>query len=308
MAGTACNQDAHCALFYRDDQEYLDGVRAFLEPARIAGEPVAVAVPAAKQPLLGACLDDLGVPYQLLDLAEVGRNPARVILTVSDVLSRHEGSPLHFVGEPIWPGRPRDEVNEAARHDALINLAWPGAAIRVLCPYDEVHLDAEVLRAAEATHPAVSRSGRCQMSSAYQGREAKLPGEELEPAPPAALTKPFGSKDLSALRRTIRERARRRGLDHDRAADLALAVDELATNTIRHADGWGRLRMWDEPDRIVCEVEDSGHITDPLAGRRRPPHESRGGMGLWAVNQLCDLVQMRSGPHRTIVRVHMTLG
>ncbi len=114
--------------------------------------------------------------------------------------------------------------------------------------------------------------------------------------------------DLVGLRRAVRERARRRGMAQDRVADLALVVDELATNTIKHSRGRGTLRIWDEPDRIVCEIEDPGHITDPLAGRRPPAaFPGRGGVGLWAVNQLCDLVQLRSSREGTVVRVHMAL-
>jgi anti-sigma regulatory factor (Ser/Thr protein kinase) len=35
-----------------------------------------------------------------------------------------------------------------------------------------------------------------------------------------------------------------------------------------------------------------------------PPIEQYGGRGLWIVNQLCDLVQIRSAPSGTVVRVH----
>ena len=36
-----------------------------------------------------------------------------------------------------------------------------------------------------------------------------------------------------------------------------------------------------------------------------PPIEQYGGRGLWIVNQLCDLVQIRSAPSGTVVRVHV---
>jgi len=56
---------------------------------------------------------------------------------------------------------------------------------------------------------------------------------------------------------------------------------------------------------VVGEVVGSGRIEDPLAGRRRPAASAVCGRGLWMVNQLCDLVELRSGPSRTTLRMHM---
>jgi hypothetical protein len=44
-----------------------------------------------------------------------------------------------------------------------------------------------------------------------------------------------------------------------------------------------------------------------MAGRERPTSERDGGRGLWMVNQLCDLVQLRSFPDGAAVRLHMYL-
>ena len=46
-----------------------------------------------------------------------------------------------------------------------------------------------------------------------------------------------------------------------------------------------------------------GHLADPLTGRLTPPLDAPGGRGLYLVNQLCDLVQVRSSPQGTTVRV-----
>lgn len=78
---------------------------------------------------------------------------------------------------------------------------------------------------------------------------------------------------------------------------------ELATNSVRHAEGLGVLRTWDTPDTLVCEVRDDGRIRDPLVGRARPREGQADGVGLWLVNQVCDLVQVRSSG--SVVRLHM---
>ena len=84
-----------------------------------------------------------------------------------------------------------------------------------------------------------------------------------------------------------------------------LAVNEVATNSVRHGGGRGMLRIWQEPDALICEVRDGGRIDDPLAGRRRPGGAQIGGYGLWLANQVCDLVQVRSYADGSAVRVHM---
>ena len=96
-------------------------------------------------------------------------------------------------------------------------------------------------------------------------------------------------------------------LDAERVADLVLAVDEIAANSIRHGEGAGTLRMWCEGGGVICEVRDRGRIVDPLAGRARVDQLAEGGRGLWLANQLCDLVQIRTFAAGTVVRLHMRL-
>ena len=84
-------------------------------------------------------------------------------------------------------------------------------------------------------------------------------------------------------------------------------MTEVATNSIRHGSGGGTLRLWRQEDALVCEVTDPGHITDPLVGRRTPSPATQGGRGLWLANQLCDLIQVRSTPAGTTIRLHSWL-
>ncbi|MGE5617378.1 MAG: MEDS domain-containing protein [Candidatus Woesearchaeota archaeon] len=133
----------HQALLYRGDREYLDSVLRFITPALAAGEPVAAAIPPSRGELLRRGLGGDAAKIEILNMFELGRNPARIIPAVERMLAKHSGSRLHYIGEPIWPGRSAEEEQEATRHEALINLAWPGAPIRVwavnqLCDLVEV--------------------------------------------------------------------------------------------------------------------------------------------------------------------------
>ncbi len=277
----------------------------FLDPGLQAGDPVAVAVPPAAARLLARHLGDAGPDLQILDMHELGRNPARIIPAVLTMLETHRGRTLHYVGEPVWPGRTGEEIQEATRGEALINLAWPGASIRVLCPYDAEGLAPAVLHDAELTHPWLVREGEIVPSSAY-GQARFPPGTDNPlPEPPGnAEQLRFGLNDLGAVRATVQARARAVGLPEDRVGDLVLAVSEVATNGIKHAGPSGYLRVWTTANAIICQLEDTGHIADPLAGRYRPMAGIEGGIGLWMVNQLCDLVETRTGETGTTIRLH----
>lgn len=129
------------------------------------------------------------------------------------------------------------------------------------------------------------------MSAASQAYE-----DELPPAPEGHEEVRFTVNELPAVRAMTRAWAQVAGIGPVRSADLVLAINELATNSIRYANGRGLVRSWREPGALVCEVRDCGRMGDSQAGR-----------GLWLVDQLCDLVQLRSGHEGTTVRIQMTL-
>ena len=294
----------HEALFYRDQKEYLDGLRRFLAPAFAAGEPVAIAVPKPKFGLARVVLNG-AEDSELLDMEELGRNPGRIIPAVEKLLHKHRSRRLHYVGEPIWPGRSRAEIREAVRHEALINVAWPEANVRVLCPYDVKGLDDDVLLSAERTHPTLVSGGE---ASAPSPRYKTAPPPECEltfaPPPDGATTLEFGPGDLADIRALATEGGANAGLIRERVDDLVIVTNELASNAVLHGRPPRRVTMWRGPEEIVCEVTNRGAISDPLAGRRKPSADGDMGMGLWIVHHLCKLVELRTG-ERTTVRAHL---
>ena len=92
-----------------------------------------------------------------------------------------------------------------------------------------------------------------------------------------------------------------------RVSDLKIAVGELAANSICHGGGCGVLAVWAEGGHVVCEIRDSGTVTDPMAGRWPAPPEQISGRGLLLVNQLADLVRMHRADGRTTVRAYFLL-
>ncbi|MBV8943619.1 MAG: sensor histidine kinase [Solirubrobacterales bacterium] len=294
---------AHEALYYRDDHEYREGLSEFLAPALDSGEPVALAVPGWKLEPLREWLDG-ALDVELLDMCEVGRNPGRILPVIERLGNKHRGRTLHYVGEPIWPGRCPAAIREAVRHEALINLALRGTRTQVLCPYDASRLDESVLASAERTHPTVVDCGMARPSESYSDAvppEAELP---LGHPPPGAARCHVREGDLSAVRAAVRDYARDTHFNGRLLDDLQIVASELAGNALRHGAPPRQLWVWQTPGKVVCQAENRGAISDPLAGRRNPGQDPNHGMGLWIVHHLSALVEVRSGD-RTTIRAHL---
>jgi anti-sigma regulatory factor (Ser/Thr protein kinase) len=296
----------HEALFYRGDDEFLAGTVPTVRDAVAAGAAVLVAVPKARGMVLREALGDDEAAASFADMEELGRNPGRIIPAWREFVARHAGGdarPLG-IGEPIWPERNAHELVECERHETLLNLAFGATpAWTLLCPYDAERLTPEVLDGARRNHPHVCEAGERARSEAYH---RAIPGDDALPAPAGQVAElAFGDDELGSVREFLARRAEAAGIAGERLSDLVLAVDELATNSLRYARGRGTLRAWQENGTLLCEVADGGHIADPLAGRELAPPDQLGGRGLYLVNQLCDLVQLRSSPEGSTVRVHM---
>jgi anti-sigma regulatory factor (Ser/Thr protein kinase) len=298
---------------------YTGGISGFVRAtlpaitdALARGAPVLVAVGPRQISSLRQALDEQAAQVHFEDMHALGRNPARIIPAWCDLRdSLPNGSQPLGIGEPVWPGRSSAELSECRIHEALLDVAFAGCRPwRLLCPYDLDALDDDVIEAAALSHPpVVAHDGHIDDDAGFLAAQAHAPLEGgLPPAPDTAEELAFDAdRELVALRRLVSRRATDAGLRVDRVAELALVVTELATNSIRHGGGRGALRVWREDERLLCEVRDDGQIADPLVGRKRPIPGSEGGQGLWLVNQLCDLVQIRSNASGSVVRVHLHL-
>lgn len=296
----------HQAHIYRGHKEFVDHMSDFIIDGLNAREPVLVLVIEEKIDLLKTALSQKSDDVLFGDMTEIGRNPSRIIPRWREFMDEYgQGGRVRGIGEPIWAGRTPDELLEAQRHEALINLAFDGAAAWILCPYDEEALPPEVIEEAGRSHPFVSSNGSIRESEHYVGlSEIGKPFRATLPEPPPDVETLFLEGHLNGLRELLSSKAEKFGLERARMSDFVLAANEVATNSLRHGDGAARVKVWSQGDSLICEVRDGGFVVDPLAGRIRPRGSADGGLGLWLVNQLCDLVQVRTYDSGTIVRMH----
>ena len=300
----------HEAVFYGGTADFVAQLTPFLREGVRMDEPTLVVVDDRKIGLLRDALGADAAGVEFADMAHVGRNPARIIPAWTTFLDDHVDvpRPLRGVGEPIWPGRSPEGLVESELHEALLNVAFDGGrAWTLLCPYDTKTLGASVLEEAERNHPYLSEQAGGRPSTRYRsgGSIDVLSERPLPEWNGAAREMAFDAGDLEAMRRFVG--ADSDGFQADRLADLILAVNEVATNSVLYGGG-GLLRIWRSGDSLVCEISDRGRIPDPLVGRRRPGMDQVSGYGLWIANHACDLVQVRTSPSGTVVRLHVSGG
>jgi len=303
----------HEALLYSGWAEFVAGTVPFIREGVKAGEPVLVVESLDKIEMLRVALGGDAGAVLFADMAEVGANPARIIPAWHEFVTRQgsSGRRLRGIGEPIWKGRSADELIECQRHESLLNVAFGhGQPWWLLCPYDTEKLDGSVIDEARRSHEYVMEGSEAGQSDTFRGLEAS--GAPFDVPLPDRGTSigaiQFGPDDLASVRYMVARQADASGLDSGPTQELMTAINEVATNSIRHGGGGGSLRIWQEDAAVVCEIRDSGRFSNPLADRQRPAPVHTAPRGLWLANQLCDLVQIRNFVDGTVVRLHMRRG
>jgi anti-sigma regulatory factor (Ser/Thr protein kinase) len=129
---------------------------------------------------------------------------------------------------------------------------------------------------------------------------------EDEATATSVLDQCFDASSLSALRTATQACAAKAGMPAERAADVVIALHELAANAVRHGAGSGRLRIWDHVGALYCRVDDDGPAatlpaavrgdasTDGAAGQNLADRWLReAGHGLWLARQVADQMTLR---------------
>jgi anti-sigma regulatory factor (Ser/Thr protein kinase) len=299
----------HPAMFYRSTEEYLDRTLGFVTDGLSRGDAVLIAVPSDKLTLLAGQLGRDTELVQLIDLSAEGRNPGRILGGVLRTFADdYPDQWVRIVGEPVWSQRSAAEYAACAQHEALINRAFAGRAVSMLCPYDTQTLDSRALIDAVRTHPVLLDAERTLDSHSYAPDDVYADYNQPLPAPADALEIGVTADRLRVLRAGADDFAASAGAGQDRRLDWSLVLTELATNSIEHSDGRAVVRMFTEEGYLVGQVSDVGNLTDPLAGRHPAlPGQARG-RGLVIVHDLADLVRLHTRPGGTTVEVRFRIG
>lgn len=298
----------HVFYPYADTDQYLQGIAAYAELALAEGASLLVCAPQERSRVLrGALPADSAVTF--LDTTALDRHPTLLIAAWQEWIGQraHEGRAVCGLSEPCWAGRGAEQLSEMRYGEWLLNLAFAQAPTwTLLCPFDTADQSALDVLTMARCHPLEWDGAGFVKASDYVDGPF-----DLEPLPEAAspvAELAYSIAELAQLRHLVAARATDLAISADRVRDFTIAVSEVASNSILHGGGRGVLRMWVGDRSLVCELNDAGYISDPLAGKIRPTGEQYGGRGLWFAHQLCDLVQIRSTrKDGTRIRLHLDL-
>ncbi|HEY6637638.1 MAG TPA: sensor histidine kinase [Solirubrobacterales bacterium] len=291
---------AHRALIYGSDREFMDVALPFVESGLRSGQPTLVTVQDRHCKNLGDALGGTAAGLTLCPAEDWYETSARTRDKFARWVAEHAwiGGRGRLIAEPPWALGHEAQVRDWARHESVINIAFEGQPLTLICPYDARALPEEILRHARGTHPEIVDGDGVSVSPSYEDptdfcRRMDSAVEAQRGAP--ALELSFGLEVLPEVRRTVRSFAQEAGMVDWRAEELVLAVNEIATNAVVHGRPPATARVWHADDEIVVEVADGGDgIHDALAGQLTPPPTALGGRGLWLTRLLCDAVDVRS--------------
>jgi anti-sigma regulatory factor (Ser/Thr protein kinase) len=279
----------HDAFVFGSDEGFVRRAVTFVREGLAAGDNVLAVLPPERSAVLRDALGAAADAVTFADMTVAGGNPARLIPFWRSVLDPER--PLRGLSEAAYPGRSAAAYDEVLLHEALTDIAFAAdPSFRLYCAYE----------ASVGIDPTVTHSG----AEALAEKEFRT---ALSDVPDRAERWEFGPAELGEIRQWVGGHASAHGVSRDRLEDLALALHEICTNSIRFGGGVGRLAVWIADGTLICDVTDGGRIDDLLVGRVLPPLDGLGGRGVWLANQLCDLAQLRSGEDFTQVRLHTRL-
>jgi len=117
----------------------------------------------------------------------------------------------------------------------------------------------------------------------------------------------FTATDLPQVRRFTATCAAQTGMSAETADDFVIAVNEIATNAVRHGSPRAWLRLWVSDRALMAEIRDTGRWPAGAVPSAVPRPSEKGGMGLEVARLVCDGFQIKAGSGGTSVLLRMAL-
>lgn len=228
----------HEAVLHSSSMDLADRLVPRIDAALAVADEVVAVLDRDRRDTLRSALGDAADGVEFDDPAHVHSVPG---FTVAVRWARRaraaaaEGVRMLVVGQHV------DDLSGCGpEHWARFDVALAGLPVTVLCA---VPADTPMLARVGATHPVVTTAAGSVRRPPHESIVAFPPPPPPEIGPPVATMR-FGEGGLSEVRGLTHATAGTTGLDPERAADLVLAVNGLATDAVEHGAGTGALRLW----------------------------------------------------------------
>ena len=299
----------HAAGFYASRRHLVAQVEALVLAAFQRGEPVVLGL----QPTTDVAVrESVGHDTDLVSMEHPegpdGRSGQTLVAARARELRRivAEAGPATMITEH-WSRFDGPDGRFWTELDAAVNIALWDLPVRLTCFFPEMPVHRAVLDGARRNHPLVLVGDHLRRNPDHREPQEVL-AESPVPAPPGLrapdVRMTFGLSQLVEVRSTIEKALRGTALARERAEDVALAVNEVATNAVQHGAEPAQLCVWSEPEGHVFEVHDRGTLKELLPGLRAPHPTERSRRGLWIARQLCDCLHVWVDDEGTKVRIH----
>jgi len=301
---------AHAVAVYDSDDDLRSRVVPYLRAGLDSGDRVVAVVTQRAQRALRAGLAGDGDVVQWHAPGLAYHQLGGLLEGIRAFLAERAGVPTRLLMENDTDG---DQHRHAAhlRIEAAANELFPTYGTPCTCLYDRRRYPDHVLDAVATVHPQlVEPDGRPRRNDDYIEPNAYLaahPGPLSSVPPQVALDVQITAlADLRALRQELCRTGQALGLPAQASEALQLAANEVATNALRHGATPGRVRIWHRGRSVVARIDDAGTTGHRAvtAGYLRPEPTARGGLGLWLVRQLADVVHIEVGARGTSVELH----
>lgn len=298
----------HPVLLYNDLKHFLDVMVPFVEGGIDEGQVTFVAARGDFLPALRNGLGRRAADARIVDTNEWFPHPATRLRAFNELVrdeTAQGATGFRLAGEPLWPSGSPAHTTEWQRYESVLNAVLDPYPVSLMCLYDASTLEPSILETARRTHPTTCLNGGREPNTEFLRPHQFLLEwrHDLPVVPRTAVTIPE-IRDVASARRFLRNHAMGAGVALDDALDLAVAANEIITNSFLYATR-PSLTAWVQDTHFICQIEDRGTgLLDPIAGYRPPSDVGQHGRGLWMARQLVDLLSIDGGPAGTTVRLY----
>lgn len=314
----------HEALLFRGSDGFVSAVGTFLREGIDNGETVILALPPERLTLLREAFPDVrqipahpdcheGVDGGALTWSLTGAPGGRLLPSWQRFAQHWGDRPVRGVTEPMWCARRTAEREECLLAEAMLNLAVPATVpLWLACGYDADAVPGDVLDETFRSHSLVVDTSTPQGTTTFTGAHhvaavfERALSAPVEPVRRLAVRPGNGAEVGDWVRRW----ATGWGLGRARAGRLAGALRQLGQACLAEGGVDSTvLLLWQDGHALMGQLvaadprDADGRPTGPVPAHELLAPDSPLGSAVARADDCCDLVQVRSGPDGTVVRV-----